>query len=305
MQTLDGCIIPLSIQDGLTCLKIRPYTNQEFDTLPHVIMTPELEWDPSVLDHKFKEDEQWGDPPTIPSSFNEVGEYKHRVALQQHSYFQRQDGNSTDDVIYQCIFVTHTSPSTYEFDSTLFYDTYETEILDVPTSSPILTPNHTIKREPDFQKLRPPFGWLSTDLIQKTFKHTTQYACLPTATMLKKAFRSPNPSLNIYRRNEDVACDIVYSDVPAIFNGSTAAVIFVGTSTKVRAYMVFRRTTNLQIHSKIILFNKVLPIVISVIEVKLLLVTKLRISFVPFVLTAGKVNLTNTTRAPHNDDTRP
>jgi hypothetical protein len=100
-------------------------------------------------------------------------------------------------------------------------------------SSQTLTPKTTIKREPDFQKLRPLFGWLSTDLIQKTFQYTTQYARLPTATMLKKAFRSPNPALNIYRRNEDVACDIVSSDVPAIFDGSTAAVIFVGTSTKV------------------------------------------------------------------------
>jgi hypothetical protein len=56
----------------------------------------------------------------------------------------------------------------------------------------------------------------------------TQYTHRPTATMLKKSFRSPNPALNIYRRKEDVACDIVYSDVPAIFEGSTAAVIFVG-----------------------------------------------------------------------------
>jgi hypothetical protein len=53
-------------------------------------------------------------------------------------------------------------------------------------------------------------------------------------TMLKKVFRSPNPSLNVYRRNEDVACDIVYPDVPAIFDGSTDTVISVGTSTKVR-----------------------------------------------------------------------
>jgi hypothetical protein len=45
----------------------------------------------------------------------------------------------------------------------------------------------------------------------------TQYSHLHTATMLKKAFRLPIPALNIYRHNEDVACDIVYSDVPAIF----------------------------------------------------------------------------------------
>jgi hypothetical protein len=51
--------------------------------------------------------------------------------------------------------------------------------------------------------------------------------------MLKKAFRSPPPALNVYQRNEDFACDIVYSDVPAIFEGSTTAVIFFGTSSKV------------------------------------------------------------------------
>jgi hypothetical protein len=99
--------------------------------------------------------------------------------------------------------------------------------------SQTLVPKQTLQREPDFQTLCPMFGWLSTDIIQKTFQHMTQYAQLPTATMLKKAFKSPNPARNIYRRNEDVACDIVYSDVPAIFDGSTAAVIFVGMSTKV------------------------------------------------------------------------
>jgi hypothetical protein len=63
IQTLDGYIIPLSIQDGLTRLNIRPNTDQEFDILP----TSELEWDPCVLDHIFKEDEQWGEAPTFKS----------------------------------------------------------------------------------------------------------------------------------------------------------------------------------------------------------------------------------------------
>jgi hypothetical protein len=37
---------------------------------------------------------------------------------------------------------------------------------------------------------------ISADIIQKTFEHTTQYARLPTGTMLKEAFRSPHPALN-------------------------------------------------------------------------------------------------------------
>jgi hypothetical protein len=99
IQTLDGYIIPFSIQDGLTRLKIRPYSDQEFETLPHVMMTSELECDPSGLDNEFKEDGKWGDAPTIPRSFDDVGDYKHCVALQHQSYFQHQDGNSIDDII--------------------------------------------------------------------------------------------------------------------------------------------------------------------------------------------------------------
>jgi hypothetical protein len=48
-----------------------------------------------------------------------------------------------------------------------------------------------------------------------------------------KAFNSPNPALNFFCHQEDVACDIVYSYVPAIYDGSTDAVIFVGVNTQV------------------------------------------------------------------------
>jgi hypothetical protein len=70
--TMDGYIIPLSIIDGLACLSILPFTDHEWDNLPHVILTSELEWEPSVLDHEFKEDEQWGGVPTIDSSLTKL-----------------------------------------------------------------------------------------------------------------------------------------------------------------------------------------------------------------------------------------
>jgi hypothetical protein len=89
------------------------------------------------------------------------------------------------------------------------------------------------KREPDYNQLCPFFGWISPDIIKKTFEHTTQYARLQAGTLLKKVYKSPNPALNVFRRQEDVACDIIYSDVTAIYDGSTAAVIFVGTSNQV------------------------------------------------------------------------
>jgi hypothetical protein len=133
------------------------------------------------VDHEFKEDEQWGDPPTIPSSFDEIMSLKKMsngeipllfqallmtlvitniVLPQQHSYFQHQDSNSTDDVIDQCVFASHSSPSAYESDNIVFYNACDTEILDTPTLSQTIIPKTTVKQDPDFQKLQPLFGWL-------------------------------------------------------------------------------------------------------------------------------------------------
>jgi hypothetical protein len=43
IQTLDGYIIPLNIKSGLAYLTMRPNTDKEWDTLPHVIMTADVD----------------------------------------------------------------------------------------------------------------------------------------------------------------------------------------------------------------------------------------------------------------------
>jgi hypothetical protein len=119
-------------------------------------------------------------------------------------------------------------------------EVYGVDMFDVPENNTSSTPHlvlQTLTREtptlPDFARLWPFFGWVSLENIQKTFMHTTQYARLPTGTKLKRAFKSTNPALNVTRRQEPAACDIVYSDIPAIDNGSIDAVLFVGTNTLV------------------------------------------------------------------------
>ncbi len=86
---------------------------------------------------------------------------------------------------------------------------------------------------PDADKLRPLFGWMPSKTIKKTFEHTTQFARMPAGVHLKQHYRSPNPALNVSRRNESVATDTIFSDVPAINGGETMAQIFVGTDTAV------------------------------------------------------------------------
>jgi hypothetical protein len=46
IQTVDGYVFPLSIQDGLPYLGMRPYTDVEYESLPHVILTSDVDWDP-------------------------------------------------------------------------------------------------------------------------------------------------------------------------------------------------------------------------------------------------------------------
>jgi hypothetical protein len=150
-------------------------------------------------------------------------DYKHRVIVQHVSYFQRQDGDHFEDIIDKCVFDSQTSTIVTE---TEFYDANQTEQdlqpnPTVPDDPPAYIPKVTLKHDPDYKQLRPFFGWSAPDIIKKTFEHTTQYARLPAGTTLKKAFKSPNPALNVYCRNEAVPCDIVYSDVPAVYDGAS------------------------------------------------------------------------------------
>jgi hypothetical protein len=70
-------------------------------------------------------------------------------------------------------------------------------------------------------------GWIPTPLS------TLLSIPLNTGTTLRRAFRSPNPALDVVRQNEAVACNNFYSDVPSIDDGSTVAVLFVDTDTQV------------------------------------------------------------------------
>ena len=52
-------------------------------------------------------------------------------------------------------------------------------------------------------------------------------------TRLRQMFRSANPALNVPRRNESVASDFVFSDIPSVDGGETTAVILVGINSNV------------------------------------------------------------------------
>ncbi len=88
ITTLEGYVIPLNIVQGLPQMAICPFSDQEWEDLPHVILTSELDWDPGQLDVALEDDEQWFDAvsdleadPFI-NLYDEFGNYCHCVVIQ-------------------------------------------------------------------------------------------------------------------------------------------------------------------------------------------------------------------------------
>src|SRR5687768_2734855 len=79
IETLDGYIIPLNIRNGLPFMTIRLYSDTEWESLPQVVLTADIDWNPSILDHEQEENEKWfyamEDLPTLTPnpSFDEYG----------------------------------------------------------------------------------------------------------------------------------------------------------------------------------------------------------------------------------------
>src|SRR5210317_916269 len=81
-------------------------------------------------------------------------------------------------------------------------------------------PSSAVKsRERDWERLRRHFAWLPKLVVQKTFDCTTQLARIPMSVHLQRHYKSPFPALNVNRRDEPVATDTVYADIPDIEHG--------------------------------------------------------------------------------------
>ena len=54
----------------------------------------------------------------------------------------------------------------------------------------------------DYDRMRIYIGHVPAVIVRRTSKHTTQNGTLPPSTHLQRQFKSPNPGLNLHRRNE-------------------------------------------------------------------------------------------------------
>ena len=218
ITTIDGYVIPLSIRSGLVCMDMHPPSDTEYDSMPHVALTSDADWDPGITNHEL-DVESWTDDmiehDEVPS-FNQYGDF----LFDDQGYYRPATIVSQH---YASLHGHHNSAA-------------RGDVFDVTTRIRNLYNSHNVTinpKSPDFALLRPFFAWAPIDTIKRTFDVTTRWARATEQVPFRKHFKSRFPALNIHRRREPVATDTIYSDTPAINNGATAAQIFVGIETLV------------------------------------------------------------------------
>ena len=89
IETIEGYVIPLNFRNGLPYITMRPYKDSEWETLPHITLTADIDWDPSVLDNEIEDNEEWfnaiSEPPKIASDqlFDKYGDYHHITTISE------------------------------------------------------------------------------------------------------------------------------------------------------------------------------------------------------------------------------
>jgi hypothetical protein len=102
-----------------------------------------------------------------------------------------------DKMLVHCISQVH---GTSTPDLTFVYYAYQNEITVDSHTSLKIEPTVNSKKHQTLEAFCPLFGRLASEIIVITFKNTTQYACLPSATLLKKVVQSPR---TIFSSSED------------------------------------------------------------------------------------------------------
>ena len=231
--TSEGYIIPLHIRNGLPYFDMRPPTDHELETLPHVFLTSDSPWDPSVLDEEY-----FDSAPTIKDETLE------EVTLRRDNRDYRVDDcgdvrhSEAYDIVYsEALDVFYEAPETAATNGELtwngIYDPVNDSMMstlpngsEVPMTSveraahSMSAMPHRIRRsKPDLDVLKPYFGWASNDRIKTMLEKTTQFYRAAVHYPFRRHFKSRFPAANVPRLTEWVATDTFFSDTAAHDDG--------------------------------------------------------------------------------------
>jgi len=224
MATRDGCYVPINIIRGLPCVQMEPNTADEFDKLPHVMLTQGGEWDPSVPDHILTDDEDWVSKvkreqyPIYKSPFNLRGECEHRKPPAIGNTIDSPAGPPNEDPdnievnfhkvdatleIHKAYHRALNLNQIYSCEGEGMPDDDESDkhadILDDDKEDGIKTypPTETKPKPINYSKHRAQFLHVPIEKIRRTFQATAQNAAhVMSGGKIQQTLKSPNPALN-------------------------------------------------------------------------------------------------------------
>ena len=143
---IDGYQLPLDFKNGLPYLRCRKPTKGELGLLPHIIMTSDVDWDPSKYDNVVDDLEAFHDTSVDvidhDDPFDQYGEYRHRTVathrmIPEEEFFDAHEYSDYDDYVDDLMDLVYPDDMVNVYDVTL---------ADVN------------KIKPNFELLRPLFG---------------------------------------------------------------------------------------------------------------------------------------------------
>ena len=199
--TSCGQVLPLVITNGLAHLALRKPTLEDVSTYPNVILTPEAGWNPNDFD-----DADDLDMPYEDAAMD--------IADVDVDLFQDAEDDRVDR------FGNYRKRDDYDVDCCIFHAKHACTF--GPTSKSISIAKHVIQpKEPNYEHLKPNFGWVNVDRIKETLRNTTQWFRAATRLPLRRHFKTRFPAANVSRLNETVCTDTFFSDTPAADDGIT------------------------------------------------------------------------------------
>ena len=232
--TTEGYTIPLHIRDGLPRMDMSIPTDDDLAKYPHVFITSDATWDPTILDDEYNESFYNRDDPQVQERreardprIDDQGFLRSQadyevlfraqdvfISENQRTHFQ-QDGEEFffDAAEHSSAFLNDPGvrfPNEEELPETRFIHA---------VNRLAAMPNRLRRLFPHIDKLKPYFGWASAEKLKTMLDKTTQHYRGVIHYPFRKHYKSRFPAANVKRLNEWVATDTFFSDTPAKDDG--------------------------------------------------------------------------------------
>ena len=157
MTTPNWRIIPFNIINGSTKMPIHPSADEDLDNLPHVIVTSDDIWDPTILDHLIDIENDIYHPAMDPMIDKKIL----YLLMTPHPGLEHIYIMIVTSVIMSMMSTTMNKSTTWN-------------LISIPLMILIIYPQCMIKDQ-DYEALCPSLLWLPIDHIKQTLATTTQW----------------------------------------------------------------------------------------------------------------------------------